>query len=223
MNANKIVVSSVSVYVLCFLCASLYFLNTKFTGNDPAGNGMAKGLTFIYGLGLLILIAIAVTIANTFFYKGITQWWVKLYFFVPLVMPFIVFFIEILEVGRSSPPSLDKQAHRLAIEVRSPLNLDEARMTFRSSKGGTSKKLTFNRSADGYHYYQCTFGIYYESSRWVSIVWDGSETLPHTLEIPYKPKPAPFSPWSLLNDGHETLDSLVVEIRYMITRPLKAQ
>ena len=67
MNANKTVVIGVILYVVLFIIMSISFVNTKFTGNDPAGNGMAKGLTFFYGLGILFIIAVILTIINAFF------------------------------------------------------------------------------------------------------------------------------------------------------------
>ncbi len=88
--ANKVIIITVSLYIILAISMYLKFLNMGFSGNDAAGNGMSKGLTFFYGLGILFLIAVILTIVNTYFFKDITSIWIKILFFIPIILPTFV-------------------------------------------------------------------------------------------------------------------------------------
>lgn len=194
-------------------------MNTKFTGNDAAGNGMAKGLTFFYGLGMLFIIALVLTIINAFFLNRVTQLWVKLLFLVPVLLPLLVFSIEYFEIGRPRPPSIAKQVHRMTIEIRSTEKLVNPRFSFRSSKGGSHSKLNYKRTEDHYHYYRNSNAVFYESARVFYILSDDFESPEHQLPIPYEPKITPFTNWeSFYKTKSSSQDAINLEFRYKISK-----
>ncbi len=85
--ANKVIIITVLLYIIVAISMYLKFLNMEFSGSDAAGNGMSKGLTFFYGLGILFLIAVVLTVVNTYFFKDISSIWVKIIFFIPILLP----------------------------------------------------------------------------------------------------------------------------------------
>ena len=93
MTPNKIIITSVALYIIILVIMSISYSNQQFSGNDAAGNGMSSGLAFFYGLAILFFIAIIITVINAFFFKGITSNWVKFLFFVPIALPLIIFMI----------------------------------------------------------------------------------------------------------------------------------
>src|SRR5688572_28975106 len=118
MTATKIIIASVISYVTLFSIAYFLFLNTTFTG-DAAGSGMAKGLTFLFGVGFLFLLAVILTFVHTYLFSGVTQVWVKLISFIPIVLVTLLFLTEYFGLGKSTEPPIEEQAHRLTIEIKS--------------------------------------------------------------------------------------------------------
>ncbi len=219
MNANKTVVIGVILYVVLFIIMSISFVNTKFTGNDPAGNGMAKGLTFFYGLGILFIIAVILTIINAFFLNRVTHLWIKFIFFIPVLLPLVIFGIEYFEIGSPRPPSTDEQVHRLTIEVRTTKKLENPRYSFRSSKGGSHSKLNYKKAEDNFHFYENSNAIFYETGRKFYVRSDEFETPEYQLEIPYEPEIVPFTNWeTFFKTKSESQDSIKFEFRYKITK-----
>ncbi|MBT8314460.1 MAG: hypothetical protein KJP26_08365 [Maribacter sp.] len=106
---------------------------------------MAKGLTFFYGLGILFIIAVILTIINAFFLNRVTHLWIKIIFFIPVLSPLVIFGIEYLEIGRYAPPCMAEQAHSLTIEIRTTKKLENPRFSFRSSKGGSHNRLNYKK------------------------------------------------------------------------------
>ncbi|MEX6625689.1 hypothetical protein [Tenacibaculum salmonis] len=85
-----IIIISVIFYSIVVLIALKKYANMPFSGNEAAGNAIAKGLTFFYGLGIIFLIAVFLTIINAFFYKGISNNWIKFLFFIPIGFPLLI-------------------------------------------------------------------------------------------------------------------------------------
>lgn len=218
MNANKTIVIGVLVYVVLFIILSISFVNTKFTGNDAAGNGMAKGLTFFYGLGILFIIAVILTIINAFFLNKVTHLWIKFIFFIPVLLPLIIFSIEYFEIGRSGPPSIADQVHRLTIEIRTTKKLENPRFSFRSSKGGSHGKLNYKRAEDSFHFYENSNAIFYGTDRVFYVKSAEFETPEYQLEIPYEPEIAPFTDWVVFFKSKSgPQDPIRLEFRYKVT------
>ena len=219
MNANKTIVIGVILYVVLFCIMSISFLNTKFTGNDAAGNGMAKGLTFFYGLGILFIIAVILTIINAFFLNRVTHLWIRIIFFIPLVLPLVIFGIEYLEIGRSAPPSIVEQAHRLTIEIRTVNKLKNPRFSFRSSKGGSHSKLNYKEMEEDFHIYENSNAIFYGTGRLFYIRSDGFQTPEYELGIPYEPMIIPYTNWeTFYRSKSGSQDSIKLEFRYKISK-----
>lgn len=219
MTSNKIIITSVVIYVIILIIMYIGFSNQQFTGSDAAGNGMAKGLTFFYGLGILLLIAVVLTIVNAFFFKGITSTWVKFLFFVPITLPLLILAVTFFEIGTSRQVSIEKQAHRLTFEIRTAESLKGGTFSFRSSKGGSHSKIRNEKVEGGLYAYENRNAIFYEDERKFYIRSNGYETPEHYLEIPYKPQIVPFTNWEVLHGIHtDTQDTIKLEFRYKITK-----
>lgn len=92
MSANKKIIVSVLSYVVLFCISGLIFAFSEFTGSDAAGNGMAQGLTLLYGAMGISILALVLTIINAFVFKHVTKFWIKFLFFVPLLtIPLLAF------------------------------------------------------------------------------------------------------------------------------------
>jgi len=191
----------------------------NFTGSDAAGNGMAKGLTFFYGLGILFLIAIVITIINAFMLKNVSIVWVKILFFVPLALPLLIFAYTVLEIGRPRTDSLEKQAHRISFEFRTVQKLENLRFSFRSSGGGMSSKINNEETDSKFYIYKRSSIIYYESDRHFSLSCDAFKTSKYNLDLPYKPLIMPFTAWETLQTtDHLTQDTIKLEFRYQVSK-----
>ncbi len=218
MTTTKIIIVSVISYISLFSVAYLLFLNSKFTG-DAAGSGLAKGLTFLYGLGFLFLIAIILTVVHIYLFSGVTPLWVKLISFIPLLLPTFVLLIEFFGMGRSEYPSIEEQAHRLTIEIKSTTKLENATLLFRSSKGSSSSKLKPIREEQGVYFYERSNLISYEEGRKFYVYSNDFETTEHYLVITYEPEVSPFTDWKVLQGmKSNNVDSVILEFRYKITR-----
>jgi len=219
MNANKTIVIGVILYVVLFIILSISFVNTKFTGNDAAGNGMAKGLTFFYGLGILFIFAVVLTIINAFFLNRVTHQWIKFIFFVPVLLPIVVFSIEYFEIGSYRPPSTAEQVHRLTIEIKTTKELGNPRYSFRSSKGGSHSKLNYKKMEGSFHFYENSNAIFYETGRVFYIRSDELETPEYELAIPYELEIVPFTDWeTFFKTKGGSKDSIDLEFRYKISK-----
>lgn len=219
MTSNKIIITTAVLYVIILVIAYISFTNQQFTGSDPAGNGMAKGLTFFYGLAILFIVAVVLTIVNAFFFKGITSLWVKFLFFVPTSLPLLIFIITFFEIGTPRQTSIEKQVHRLTFEIRTKENLEDATFSFRSSKGGSHSKMRSEKKEGDFYVYENRNAIFYEDKRKFYIRSNGYETAEYFLEIPYKPEIVPFTNWKVLHGIHaETKDTIELEFRYKITK-----
>jgi len=219
MTSNKIIITSVVIYVIVLVIMYVSFSNQQFTGSDAAGNGMAKGLTFFYGLGILLLIAVVLTIVNAFFFKGISSTWIKSLFFVPIALPLLILAVTFFEIGTPRQASIEKQVHRLTFEIRTTESLKDGTFSFRSSKGGSHSKMRNEKVKDNYYVYEDRNAIFYENKRKFYIRFNGYETPEYYLDIPYKPQVIPFTNWEELNGiNKETQDTVKLEFRYKITK-----
>lgn len=217
MTATKIIIASIISYVTLFSIAYFLFLNTKFTG-DAAGSGLAKGLTLLYGLGFLFLLAVILTIVHLNLFGGVTQVWVKPISFIPILLPTLLFLTEFLGLGKSREPSIDEQAHRLTIEIKSAVPLENATFVFRSSSGSSSSKLKNAHEEGGVYFYQMSTAIFYDDDRKFYVYSDDFETQENYLVIPYAPEPIPFTDWKVLHGMKRNgTDSVIVEFRYTVT------
>ncbi len=208
MTTTKIIIVSVISYISLFSVAYLLFLNSKFTG-DAAGSGLAKGLTFLYGLGFLFLVAIILTVVHIYLFRGVTPLWVKLISFIPLLLPTFVLLIEYFGLGRSTYPTIEEQAYRLTIEIKTPTKLENATLLFRSSKGSSSSKLKPIREEQGVYFYEKSNLISYEEERKFYVYSNEFETTEHYLVIPYEPEVSPFTEWKVLQ-GMKVIMSILL-------------
>ena len=80
MVPNKIIITSVVIYIILLIIMQMDFFSEQFINDDAAGRGMAKGLGVFYRLLILFTIAIIITIVNAFFFRDVTNIWVKLFF-----------------------------------------------------------------------------------------------------------------------------------------------
>lgn len=219
MNSNRIIITSVVLYVIILIIMYICYSNLRFTGSDAAGNGMSQGITFIYGLVILFFIAVIFTVVNAFFFKSITTTWVKFIFFVPLLLPTIVFIITFLEIGKPKEASIEKQAHSLTFEIKTKEKLKKSTFSFRTSNGGSHGKLDNEKTQDGFYIYEKRNALLYDNERMFYIKFNGYETPKYNLEIPYKPLIIPFTDWeSLYGINNDTKDTIELKFRYKITK-----
>jgi hypothetical protein len=218
MSATRIIIISVVSYISLFSVAYLLFLNSKFTG-DAAGSGLAKGLTFLYGLGSLFLIAIILTAVHIYLFRGVTPLWVKLISFVPLLLSTFIILTEFLGLGRPNSPTIEEQAHRLTIEIKTATKLENATLSFRSSSGGSSSKLRPIGEENGFYIYEKSTAIYFEEDRKFYVYSNEFKTPEYYLVIPYEPEASPFTDWSVIYGiNNNEIDSVMLEFRYKITK-----
>ncbi len=217
MTATKIIILGVISYTVLFLSACMLFGNLKFTRNDAAGNGLEKGLTFVYGLGVLFLLAIILTLINIYFFSNVTQLWVKCIAFIPLLLPTFIFFVEVFHVGKQKESTIEEQAHRLTIEIKTATKLENARLLFRASTGSSNSKLKLIKEPSIY-LYETSNAIFNQDDRSFYVYSDEFKTAEYLFDIPYKPEVIPFTDWQELR-GIKTngADSVMLEFRYKIT------
>jgi hypothetical protein len=216
MGPGKVIIVSVIAYVVLFGISWIAFLNMKFSG-DAAGSGMEKGLTYLFGLGILFLIGMIITGFGIYFFGSVTQQWIKWAAFVPVLLPIVVFSIEYFEIGRSRGPSLDDPSYRLTFEVRSSEELHEATFLYRSSTGSSSSKLNYIRLENGSNVYEKSNIINIDNSRKVQIRSDKFNTEQYELEIPEEPSVIPFTGWKMLYESKSDGDTIRIDFRYKIT------
>ncbi|KQC30470.1 hypothetical protein [Flagellimonas eckloniae] len=219
MSANKRVLVSVSFYTVLFIVSVILFFNTKFTGNDAAGNGMASGLTFLFGLLGLFIVALILTVINAFSFKNISQYWIKLLFFIPLILPLSVLAAEYFQTGIPKEPSIKEQEHRLTIQIKTTEKLENPKLSFMSSKGSYNSKLTYKKTEGSFYIYEKSTVIVFESDRNFYISSNKIKTQRYYLEIPYEPKIIPYTDWkNLLGTESNINEPLKLEFRYTITK-----
>lgn len=219
MAANIIIPSSVVLYIIILISMYRAFSKRKFTGSDAAGNGMAKGLTFFYGLGALFLLAIILTIVNAFFFKDISFTWIKIIFFVPIVLPVLIIVIMSLEIGIPRKPSIEKQLRKLSFEIRTKEKLKNATFSLHTSSGDSEGDLNNEIMEEGFYRYRNEKFIFYENKRILYIKFDGYEAIEYELGIPYKPKNIPFTNWeTIAGIKKDTQDTIKLEVRFKISK-----
>ncbi|PCI02236.1 MAG: hypothetical protein COB81_05610 [Flavobacteriaceae bacterium] len=225
MKSNLIITGLVTLYVIILLSLYKYYLNTSFNGNELSGNAMAKGLTFFYGLGILFLIAIAFTIINSFFFKDASSIWVKFIFFIPLLLPILIFSGTLLEYKTPNfiigllKNQEKKQVHQLLFEIRTKEKLSSAAFSFISSKKEAHIILMSGEKniEDDFYVYKNSTAIFNDHKRMFHISLGGYETTEYNLEIPYKPQIIPFTNWKILHGINKlTQDTIILEFRYKI-------
>ena len=181
---------------------------------------MASGLTFLYGLAILFIIAVVLTGINAFFFRNISLPWVKVLFFVPLLLPVLAFSFEFFGTGRPDAPTLDEETYRLTYQIRATEELNSPRLSFVSSIGVSSGKLTFNKEEGGFYLYETSNPIFFDNERSFYISSGYLTTEEYYLEIPYEPESMPFGNWEELIWANEDLDeTLKLEFRYSVTKP----
>jgi len=163
MGTDIFVVLSVAIYVMSFLSAAILFSNKKFTGSDAAGNGMAKGMTFFYGLAIFFIGAIVLAGTSMFLFSSLTIMWLKYVAFVPILMSVLTLLYTMLEIGRPRQVSIEDQCHTLTFEIRTSGTLRNGVFGFRSSGGGSSSRLNEENSESEYNLYKSSNAIFYET------------------------------------------------------------
>jgi len=197
----------------------LYSQIEKNTGSDAAGNGMAKGLTFFYGLGIFFIIAVFLTGISIFLFSSLTIMWLKYIAFVPILMPVLTFLYTMLEIGRPRQVNIEDQCHTLTFEIRTSDPLRNGVFGFRSSGGGSGSKLNKENSESEHNFYKSSNAIFYETSRMFQISSADFETAYHTLDIPYKPVVSPFTDWTTIVDFEQNDNSKIeLEFRYKVSK-----
>jgi hypothetical protein len=219
MTANIIIVISVVLYVILLLVMYKAFSNRQFTGSDAAGNGMAKGLTFFYGLGVLFLIALVLTIVNAFFFNDISFTWIKFLFFAPILLPLLIFTITSMEIGRPKRTSIEKQIRTLTFEIRTKVKLKNPAFSLSTSEGRSHGKLNNKKIENSFYVYENEKFIFYGNKRMIYVKSDGYEKTEFNLQIPYKPKVIPFTKWeTAFGINKDTQATIKLEFRYKITK-----
>jgi hypothetical protein len=217
VTATKIIIVSVLAYIALFFIAYILILNTKFTG-DAAGRGMASGLTFIFGLGILFIIAVILTSVLIYLSSSAPSW-VRLIAFIPILLPTFFFLKDFFGLSMPNEQAFEEQAYRLTIELKSDFNLENATFTFRSSKGSSSSKLHTIKEEGGFYFYEKNNAIYSEEERKFYVHSKDFETEESFLIISYKPEEIPFTDWKALPGIKNNVeDSVILEFRYTITK-----
>ncbi len=219
MGADIFIVLSVVIYVVSFVRAAILYKNKKFTGSDAAGNGMAKGMTFFYGLGIFFIGAIVLTGISIFLFSSLTILWLKYVAFVPILMPVLTFLYTMLEIGRPRQVSIEDQCHTLTFEIRTSGALRNGIFGFKSSGGGSGSRLNKENSEPEYNLYKSSNAIFYETGRKFQISSDDFETTYHTLDIPHKPVVSPFTDWTTIVDFERNDNSNIdLQFRYKVSK-----
>lgn len=219
MTPDKIIITSVTIFIAIVIIGAIIFSNLKFTGSDAAGNGMEKGFTFFYGLAGLVCLGIIFTIVNAFFFNEITSIWIKFLFFVPILLPSAIFLITFFELDQPRRVSLDKQAHSLMFEIKTTEKLKNPKFLFKTSRGSSHSTLYYDKVEDGFHFYKVGKSIFYEAERKFHVSSDEYKTPNYHLKIPFKPKIIPFTNWEIFHTiNQNSHDSISLEFRYEITR-----
>ncbi|MEM7105483.1 MAG: hypothetical protein AAF502_20265 [Bacteroidota bacterium] len=217
MTANKVIIVSVSLYLVLMALCSVWYSNQSFTKSDAAGNGMASGLTFFYGLGILFIVAIVLTIFNAFFFREVTQTWIKFLFFLPLLLPLLIFSYQFFEIGRPSAADFEDRFRKLTIEIRASEKIDGGTLRFKSSNSSSSSKLRYLRTENDSFIYEKSTAISFGHYRWIQLLYEDFESKIYELEIPEEPELTPFTTWAFLYDINiEDQDTVSVEFRYKI-------
>ena len=217
MFANKLVLLSSLLYIVVFIYLAYSHSNTSFNTSDAAGNAMAKGLGLVYGLVILFVIALVLTIINAFYFGEVTSLIIKILFFVPILMPTSVLIMTVMEVGRPTPVSIDKQRHRISFEIRTKRKLSEATLGFRGTYGRSKRAIKFKEEKDGYYYYVSSAYTYHEYNREYFIRSGEIETENNKLDLPYIPVETPLTDWVKVVAQKAVTDSFIFEVRYKIT------
>lgn len=219
MAVDIFIVLSVVIYVASFIRAAILFSNKKFTGSDAAGNGMAKGMTFFYGLGIFFIVAIALVGVSIFLFSSLTILWLKYVVFVPILMPVLTFLYTMLEIGSPRQVSIEDQCHTLTFEIRTTNPLRNGVFGFKSSGGGSGSRLSKEKSKSEYTLYKSSNAIFYETGRKFQISSDDFETAYHTLDIPYKPVVFLFTDWTTIVDFKRDDNSKIeLQFRYKVSK-----
>ncbi|WP_222982891.1 hypothetical protein [Flagellimonas meishanensis] len=220
MIANKAIILSAVIYTVLFITAVFLYYNMNFSGSDAAGRGMERGFILLYGLGGAFLIAIILALVNRVQFKETSLLWVRLIYFVPLLLPMMAAGITYFEIGVPKAMSMDVQELRLTFEIRSSKKLDAPRLMFKSSSGSSSGILSYVGDRDGFHFYEKSNAISSAYDRFFYVEWAGIKTQKHVLKIPYQPQVTSFSNWQdffEIDNGSEEAQKL--EFRYKIDNP----
>ena len=212
MNANKIIIISAVVYVVLFVITYLTVINSKFSGGDAAGNALSSGYAYLLGFGILFILAIIFTIINIWFFSQVSSLWIKLLAFIPILLPVIVFSVDYFGIGNNERDDIDLN-FKLTLEIRSSEKIDSAAITYKSSKGGYSRKLNFNKSEDNFYYDELTFTLGDEEDRRFIINAPNIEIQKNYFRFEYFGGILDYTDWMPLKPI-EPNDSLRIEFRY---------
>jgi hypothetical protein len=215
--ANNIVISSGFIFILLFLGFFIYFSTLELSG-DAAGKGMEAGLTLIFGVGFLFIIALILSIINLFLIKKITSNWVKYFAFLPISLTVITFLFFFMDVGKNEP-SIDEQSHRLTCEIRSSETLKNGEYFIRTSKGSQAGRMKNPKKEGDNYIYTISSAIFIENERKVKIDGANFESSFYIFNIPEIPKPIVFSEWTSLKIIQtDSLEKIKIELRYKVEK-----
>ena len=90
MSGNNIIVISVSIYVLLLLLGLIKFILIKKSYKKDEYNEQLEDQGFFLFIAMFFLIVVGVALPSITFsyYREVTESWIKVYFFLPLVLPF---------------------------------------------------------------------------------------------------------------------------------------
>lgn len=215
MNASKIVVVDVIFYIVLFVIMYFTFSNTKFSGGDAAGNALSSGYTWLLGLGVSFVIGIILTIINIWLFKNISSVWIKLFSFVPILLPVIIFSVDYFGIGRPDQNDEFVSSLQLTLEIRSPEKIDSTTLTYKSSKGGYSRKLNFYKGEDNFYYDEFTFSLGDEEDRRFIIKAPNIEIQKNYFRFESFWGNLDYNEWTPLNPSESNIpDSMRIEFRY---------
>ena len=88
---NTVILAEVIGYLILYVLLNYVAIHPVFfgfspVGGDAAGNAMAKGFGLLFVLGILFLIALALTIVNYFILRGVSNWAIRSLSFVPILI-----------------------------------------------------------------------------------------------------------------------------------------
>ena len=219
MTATKKIIFSTIIYVLIFISAIIYFVTLSFTGSDAAGNGLARGLTAIYGLVILFVIAIVFVIYNLVISRKARNMGLGVFSFIPIIFPLLILVFEYVGAFVNREDSIEEQSHTFLIEYKSTIQTEQARFSMRTDRGSSSIRVTPEKINDSIFIYSASGGLLYERNRKFQIGINDFESSNFELPIDYKPLIVSFSPWedlALINSDIQ--DTIYVSYRYKVEK-----
>jgi len=89
LGNNGIVIFHVVIFILLLL-GFFYWFSTQKKSGDAAGSGLEAGFTYIYGIVILVVIALILSIVHFYLIKEVTITWIRYFAFFPMALMIII-------------------------------------------------------------------------------------------------------------------------------------